>query len=410
MSRASPNSALALLHAAADDDAPASPPPPSLLEALLEDAIGIIDAPLAAMRRLPQHARQATSTAMHNLLLDVRSEHGLAVSAERAVQVHLASTPTEDTAWAPEGATTIAMRVEEEAQVTEQARAAQAELQRMNKLTQEIRAAHTKTIREHVAAFVPMEAAGERLKDASQTSWSLLLGPEEAAGASAMDVQAVEAAQAAEDAIFKRVEAEMQRYGIVEKVRAAADAEEAAAVSATAPAASTATEARIDAAAAAGEQEEELEPAAASAKPRSETDTEAGGPQQSEAEALSLSLARLSELEDPLEVARRHKAEEELARIQGLERRLLTLESEGKGQGGSSSSSSSSSRVGQSGQQLDLEGLFAREMAERRQQQRQEEVQQQRQQQLLQLQQQEQSQQAAAASKSDSDALLDTRI
>ena len=120
---------------------------------------------------------------------------------------------------------------------------------------------------------------------------------------------------------------------------------------------------------------------------------------------MSLSLARLSELEDPLEVARRHKAEEELARIQGLERRLLTLESEGKGQGGSSSS-----RVGQSGQQLDLEGLFAREMAERRQQQRQEEVQQQRQQQLLQLQQQEQSQQAAAASKSDSDALLDTRI
>lgn len=405
MSRASPNSALALLHAAADDDAPASPPPPSLLEALLEDAIGIIDAPLAAMRRLPQHARQATSTAMHNLLLDVRSEHGLAVSAERAVQVHLASTPTEDTAWAPEGATTIAMRVEEEAQVTEQARAAQAELQRMNKLTQEIRAAHTKTIREHVAAFAPMEAAGERLKDASQTSWSLLLGPEEAAGASAMDVQAVEAAQAAEDAIFKRVEAEMQRYGIVEKVRAAADAEEAAAVSDTAPAASTATEARTEAAAAAGEQEEELEPAAASAKPRSETDTEAGGPQQSEAEALSLSLARLSELEDPLEVARRHKAEEELARIQGLERRLLTLESEGKGQGGSSSS-----RVGQSGQQLDLEGLFAREMAERRQQQRQEEVQQQRQQQLLQLQQQEQSQQAAAASKSDSDALLDTRI
>ena len=144
----------------------------ALLEALLEDALRVIDAPLAAMARLSAHARQATSTAMHNLLLDVRSAQGLSVHADQGVQAHMAQVPTTDTPVA--AGVTLATRLASEEKVTEDARLAQAELQRANKKTQEIRAAHTKTIREHVASYSPMEAGGEKLKDAARCDLKLI--------------------------------------------------------------------------------------------------------------------------------------------------------------------------------------------------------------------------------------------
>ena len=56
----------------------------------------------------------------------------------------------------------MAARLEAKARLQEQAREAQAEAQRLNKQTQEIRTAHTNTLRKHTDAYAPMEAAGDR--------------------------------------------------------------------------------------------------------------------------------------------------------------------------------------------------------------------------------------------------------
>lgn len=269
-----------------------------LLEALLADAIAVIDAPLAPMARLPQHARQATSTAMHSLLLDLRSERGLTTSVDQASQAHVPAVPTNDEAT--EAGSSIATRHKAEAQVREQAREAQAEVQRLNKQTQEIRAAHTKTIQEHTAAYAPMETASSRLKDAANTSWSLLLGHHSGVE-STMDSAAVAAAQAAEHAIFKRVEAEMQRYGIVDKV--AADARVLEAVGAADVANHSA--------------DYSLGESQAESSTRTQTREEAENDQ-----VIDSLMQQLKAREDPQEIAQRSQEEESFEHIERLKQQL----------------------------------------------------------------------------------------
>lgn len=269
----------------------------ALLEALLEGAISVIDAPLAAMARLPQHARQVTSTAMHRMLLDMQALRGMTTTANQASQAHVSAVPTAD--QASECGSTLAARLEAEAQVKGRAREEQAEAQRLNKQTQEIRSAHTQTVREHAAAYAPMEVASNRLKDAANTSWSLLIGHEPGMEGSAMDAKMVKAAQEAEDAIFRRVEAEMQRYGIVDRarltedadVREAADVPSAAAQPTPQPPAS---EGRVASA--------PQEPA------RSTVD----------GEIVDALLRQLKSHEDPQEVARRSDEEAHFAHIRRL--------------------------------------------------------------------------------------------
>ena len=274
----------------------------AVLEALLVDAIAVIDAPLAAMSRLPQHARQATSTAMHSLLLDLRTERGLATSADQDSQAHVAAVPTEDQQG--EVGTTVATRLVAEAQATARAREAQAEAQRLNKQTQEIRAAHTETIRAHVAAYSPIESTGDRLEDAVSTSWSLLLGHEPGAEESGMDAAASAAAQAVEEAIFKRVEAEMTRYGIVDKVRAAADA------------AAWDTPDMTEVTARPSAEQAAVEGDRASSDQRHESEGAV------EDEGIDSLLQQLRVQEDPQEIARRAEEEVRLEYIRGLEHRL----------------------------------------------------------------------------------------